>query len=285
MSINNTFEAIHDTPIPAEMARLAEHTGMEKAKSGILKTTVLSILAGAYIAFGALFATLVTSGSTLPFGLMKLMGGLAFCLGLILVVCGGAELFTGNILMVMAWAGRKATTKQLLRNWLIVYLGNMAGAFSIVVMVILARHYLSGEGVVGANIIKIAEAKCQLGFVQAIFLGILCNILVCLAIWLCYGAKTVQGKILAIIFPITAFVAAGFEHSIANMYFIPLGILVRDIMDPGNFQALNWTNYFLTNLLPVSIGNIIGGSVFVGLAYRLIYLSKLSNNSDNTNYE
>jgi len=283
MNDNKTFTAIQDTPIPADMARLAESTGIMKAQSGILRTVALSVLAGAYIAFGALFATLVTSGSAMSYGITKLLGGLAFCLGLILVIAGGAELFTGNSLMIMAWANRKVRTPQVLRNWLIVYIGNMAGAFSIVVMMLLSRHHLAGEGVTGQNIIQIADAKCQLGFTQAIFLGILCNILVCLAIWLCYGAKTTQGKVLAIIFPITAFVAAGFEHSVANMYFIPLGILVRDIIDPGNFEALNWANYLLRNLLPVTIGNIIGGSVFVGLAYWFIYLSKLNKSPENTN--
>jgi len=278
MNDNKTFTAIQDTPIPADMARLAESTGIMKAQSGILRTVALSVLAGAYIAFGALFATLVTSGSAMSYGITKLLGGLAFCLGLILVIAGGAELFTGNSLMIMAWANRKVRTPQVLRNWLIVYIGNMAGAFSIVVMMLLSRHHLAGEGVTGQNIIQIADAKCQLGFTQAIFLGILCNILVCLAIWLCYGAKTTQGKVLAIIFPITAFVAAGFEHSVANMYFIPLGILVRDIID-----ALNWANYLLRNLLPVTIGNIIGGSVFVGLAYWFIYLSKLNKSPENTN--
>lgn len=283
MSDNNTITAIQDSAIPADMARLAESTGIAKTQSGLFKTAALSVLAGAYIAFGALFATLVTSGSTMPFGITKLLGGLAFCLGLILVVAGGAELFTGNSLMVMAWANRKIRTQQVLKNWLLVYIGNMLGAFSIVVMMLLSRHYLFGEGVTGQNIIQIANAKCQLGFTQAIFLGILCNILVCLAIWLCYGAKTPQGKILAIIFPITAFVAAGFEHSVANMYFIPLGIMVRDIVDPGNFEALNWANYFLRNLLPVTLGNIIGGSVFVGLAYWFIYLSKANDAPENNN--
>ena len=288
---NEKYTTTLDTLMPPDMARMAEDVGISKTQMGILRTGGLSVLAGAFIAFGAVFATLVTSGSTMSFGVTKLLGGIAFSLGLILVVVGGAELFTGNNLLTMAWASRKVTTKQLLQNWLIVYVGNMVGAFSMVVMMLMSGHYLFGNGITGANILQIAEAKCQLGFIQAIVLGILCNILVCLAIWLCYGARSVHGKILAIIFPITAFVAAGFEHSVANMYFIPMGILVRDLgepelwsmiqQSPQHFEALNWTNYLLGNLLPVTIGNIIGGAIFVGLAYWFIYLSKWNKTTDN----
>ncbi|MCP4309747.1 MAG: formate transporter FocA [Bacteroidetes bacterium] len=270
--------------LPHEMAGKAEEIGVAKAHQEILKTTLLAVLAGAFIAFGAVFATLVTSGSELSFGLTKLLGGIAFSLGLILVVVGGAELFTGNNLLTMAWASRKVSTWQMLRNWIIVYFGNMLGAYSILILMFMSGHYLFGKGVTGDNILHIAEAKCQLGFIQAIVLGILCNILVCLAIWLCYSARSTQGKILAIIFPITAFVAAGFEHSVANMYFIPMGLLVKRSadpelwrsldVDPSHFESLNLGNYFMNNLLPVTIGNIIGGAVFVGLAYWFIYLRK-----------
>ena len=273
-----------DALLPPEMARKAEDIGVIKSQQDHLKTTVLAVLAGAFIAFGAVFATLVTSGSGLSFGLSKLLAGLAFSLGLILVVVGGAELFTGNNLLTIAWASRKVSTWQMIRNWIIVYFGNMIGALSIVFMIYLSGHYLFGNGLTGSNILEIAHAKCQLGFVEAIFLGILCNILVCLAIWLCYSARSTQGKILAIIFPITAFVAAGFEHSVANMYFIPMGLVVKKAADPalwellgtspGQFEALTWGNYLVHNLLPVTIGNIIGGAGFVGLAYWFIYLRK-----------
>ena len=273
-----------DGLLPPEMARKAEQIGVEKADQEILLTIALAVLAGAFIAFGAIFATLVTSGSELSYGLTRLMGGLAFSLGLILVVIGGAELFTGNNLLTMAWAGRKVSLRQMLHNWLIVYFGNMLGAFSIVVLIFLSGHYLFGNGITGDNILNIAEAKCQLGFMQAIVLGILCNILVCLAIWLCYSARTAQGKILSIVFPITAFVAAGFEHSVANMYFIPMGLMLKSKADPllwklldtspVQYESLNLHNYLINNLLPVSIGNIIGGAVFVGLAYWFIYLRK-----------
>jgi len=271
-----------DALLPPEMAGKAEDLGVAKANYKPLRTLVLAVLAGAFIAFGAVFSTLVTAGSTLPFGLSKTLGGLAFSLGLILVVVGGAELFTGNNLLTMAWASRKLSTRQLLVNWGIVYLGNMAGAFSIVIMIFLSGHYLFGEGIVGTNILKIAESKCRLDFFQALVLGILCNILVCLAIWMCYSSRSAQGKIIAIIFPITAFVAAGFEHSVANMYFIPMGLITKNMADPSlwdmagispmQFPSLSWSNYLLKNLIPVSIGNIIGGGLFVGGAYWFVYL-------------
>jgi len=285
---NNHEIRILDSLLPPEMARSAEDIGIAKAKMGIPKTTVLAILAGAFIAFGAVFSTLVSAGSSMSYGITKLMSGLTFSLGLILVVVGGAELFTGNNLLTMAWASRKVSTTQLIRNWIIVYLGNMIGAFSIVLMIWLSGHYLHGDGLVGANILKIAAAKCELGFIQAVVLGVLCNILVCLAIWLCYSTKTTHGKILAIIFPITAFVAAGFEHSVANMYFIPMGLFLKEWGDPSlwtqisalpqQFETLTWGNFFVKNLIPVTIGNIIGGAGFVGLAYWLIYSSKWNNN-------
>lgn len=275
-----------DTLLPAEMAWVAENAGVNKVSQDIVKTFALAILAGAFIAFGAVFSNLVVTGSTLPYGITKLIGGLAFSLGLILVVLGGAELFTGNNLITMAWAGRKVTFAEMMKNWLVVYLGNMAGAFSIVILVLFSGHPMQGDGLVGSKILEIAQSKCQLGFTQAVVLGILCNILVCLAIWLCYSARSAQGKILAIIFPITAFVAAGFEHSVANMYFIPAGLLLKATAGqefwelvqsgPGLFPDLNWTSYLVYNLLPVSIGNIIGGAGFVGLAYWFIYLRKNS---------
>lgn len=278
-SVNNP-----DSLLPSEMAVRAEYVGVTKAHMSIVKTTSLAVLAGAFIAFGAVFSTIVTAGSTMSFGVTKLLGGITFSLGLILVVIGGAELFTGNNLMIMAWANRKIKTTLVLKNWLFVYAGNMIGATSIVILIILSGHYLFGGGIIGSKILHIAKSKCELGFTQAIVLGVLCNILVCLAIWLCYSAKSAHGKILAIIFPITAFVAAGFEHSIANMYFIPMGILVKEWADPElwnliqsspqQFESLNWSNFFVGNLLPVTIGNIIGGAIFVGLAYWFIYLRK-----------
>jgi len=246
------------------------------------KTLVLAILAGAFISFGALFATTVTAESTLSFGFTKLIGGLSFSLGLILVIVGGAELFTGNNIIVMAWANKRITTTQVLRNWAIVFLGNFIGAVSIAILMLLSRQYASGNGSIGAKALSIAETKCSLGFTQAIILGILCNTLVCLAVWLCYSAKSTAGKILAILFPITAFVAAGFEHSIANMYFVPKALLIKNSADsffwdsihssPEMYGNLTWNNFLVNNIIPVTIGNIIGGAVMVGLVYWFVYL-------------
>lgn len=271
-----------DALLPDDIAETAENTGVKKANMPAMKTFMLAVLAGAFIAFGAIFAITVTSGSALPYGLTKLVSGLCFSLGLILVILSGAELFTGNNLVIMAWANKRIGFKKLMRNWAIVYLGNLFGALSIVVLMFFSEQYTFNEGAVGLNALRIAEAKCSIGFVQGIALGILCNILVCLAVWLCFSAKSVSGKILAIIFPITAFVAAGFEHSVANMYFIPKGLFLKSFAgdkfwnsiesSPDSFQHLNWENFLVVNLLPVTIGNIIGGAFMVGLVYWFIYL-------------
>lgn len=272
--------------IPHEIALTAESTGISKAGMGSAKTIMLSILAGAFIALGAVFSTLAISGSNLPFGITKVLAGLTFSLGLILVVIGGAELFTGNSLMIVAWAGKKITAKEIFRNWILVYAGNLAGAFSVVILMLFSGHYLMGEGLVGEKILSIAADKCDLPFGRALVLGILCNILVCLAIWMSYSTRSLQGKTLAIIFPITAFVAAGFEHSVANMYFIPMGLAVKTWGNPelwpmiqssaSQFEALTWGNFLIMNLLPVTIGNSIGGGIFIGLAYWIIYLSPVN---------
>jgi formate transporter FocA len=266
------------------MARKATAIGVAKVDLGPLRMFALAILAGAFIALGAIFATTATTGAggTLPFGITKLIGGLVFCLGLILVIGAGAELFTGNNLIVMAWVSRKVTTGQLLKNWTVVYLGNFIGAILTVGGMYLTRQYTFSGGAVGLNALNIANSKVHLGFVQAIMLGVFCNALVCLAVWLCIGARTVTDKILAIIFPITAFVAAGFEHSVANMYFIPMGLLIKagasDAfwaemgVNSAEYYALTWRNFFIVNLLPVTIGNIIGGALMVGLVYWFIYL-------------
>lgn len=278
-----TPESTFDALLPPAMAVKAEQVGVNKANLEPINTFLLAMLAGAFIALGAVFATIVTAGASgvLPFGLTKLMGGLVFCLGLILVVVAGAELFTGNNLIVMAWASGKVTTGQLLRNWIIVYAGNFVGSIATALLMFLSGQYTFGSGAIGLNILTIANAKANLDFVQAIVLGILCNALVCLAVWLTYSARTTTDKILAILFPITAFVAAGFEHSVANMYFIPIGLFVKGgapaefwsqigktVADYGN---LTWLAFLINNLLPVTIGNIIGGTVLVGAIYWRIY--------------
>ena len=269
-----------DALLPPEMARRAEYLGVRKAETPKLKMFALSILAGAFIALGAVFATTIATGASgiLPIGVTKMLVGLVFCLGLILVIVGGAELFTGNNLIVMAWASRKVSSRALLRNWIIVYIGNFVGAFGTAILVLLSKQYTFANGAVGQSALNIANSKLQFGFGQAIVLGILCNTLVCLAVWLTFSARTTIDKIAAIIFPIAGFVAAGFEHSIANMYFIPIGLLIK-YLDPVyttstglDLSGLTWTAFVVDNLIPVTIGNIIGGSFFVATIYWAIFL-------------
>jgi len=240
---------------------------------------LLGILAGAFIGLGAMLCTLVTTQSGLGFGLNKLVGGIVFCLGLILVVVAGAELFTGNTLLVMGWFSGQISAGSVFKNWAIVYFANLVGAIGLVAIVYVSQQWSLSGSLVGANAVAIANAKVNIAFWPALARGILCNALVCLAIWMCFSGKTVIDKIPAIIFPITAFVAAGFEHSIANMYFIPMGILLAQ--EPSVLQAANLTasgvanlnlTGFITNLVPVTIGNIIGGSIMVGAIYWVTYL-------------
>ena len=265
---------------PPDMARKAEAVG--QAKAGLPAPTMfaLGVLAGAFIAMGAAFATTVTAGTgEVAYGIVRLLAGLAFSLGLILVIVGGAELFTGNTLMIMAWAGRRISTVSLLRNWAIVYAGNMAGAFAAALLMVWAKQYTFGKGAVGVQALTIAAAKTNLGFGQAVALGILCNALVCIAVWLCFSARTTADRVLAIVPPIAAFVASGFEHSVANMYFIPVALLIK--RDQGwvdstaglpDLHTLTWHSYLIDNLLPVTIGNIIGGTLLVGTVYWFVYL-------------
>lgn len=283
--------AVHDGPVtssldallPPAMAEKAEQIGIAKVHMSATRTFVLAVLAGAFIALGAMFSTIVGAGAVghLPFGVARLLVGIAFCLGLILVVVAGAELFTGNNLIVMAWADRRVALSSLLRNWGLVYAGNLVGGVATALLVFASRQYEFGDGAVGVNALAIAQTKSGLGFSQAIALGILCNALVCLAIWLTYSARTVADKILAIVFPITAFVAAGFEHSVANMYFLPMGVLLREHAS-GHFWHVSgrtaaaypdvtWSHAVFSNLIPVTIGNVLGGAVMVGLVYWLVY--------------
>jgi len=264
---------------PPQMLKRASDIGKSKARLQTLPLLLLSILAGVYIALGGVFSTVIATGmmGNSPYGIMKTLQGLVFSLGLILVVVGGAELFTGNMLMVIAWAGRKISLWQLLRNWGLVYLGNFIGSLLIAGLMILSRTYTFSSGELGNTMLTIANSKLNYSFTQALSLGILCNILVCLAVWLSYAAKNTTDKVLAVIFPITAFIAAGFEHCVANMYLIPVAILVQ-VFDPGfvtstNLPAslLNWSDFIKNNLIPVTLGNILGGVFFVALSYFLVY--------------
>ena len=217
-----------------------------------------------------------------------MLGGIVFSLGLILVIVGGAELFTGNNLIVMAWANKRISSFQIFRNWIIVYAGNLAGSLATAILMFFTCQYTFAKGQVGITALTIAQTKCSLNFVQALSLGIMCNVLVCLAVWLCFSARTTTDKILSIIFPITAFVAAGFEHSVANMYFIPIGLLIRSFAGPGfwqmtgmlpdQFSDITISNFLFTNLLPVTIGNVIGGTIMVGIVYWFVYLRNTSSN-------
>jgi formate/nitrite transporter len=261
------------------MAGRVLDVGVAKARLSVPDTLGLAVLAGAFIALGAAFATVAMTGTGMGFGPTRVLGGVAFSLGLILVVVAGAELFTGNNLIAMAWASRAITTRSVIRNWLLVYVGNLVGAVGTAFLMLWTRTWLANDGGVGLNAVRIAAAKTDLDFVEAFSRGILCNALVCLAVWLCQSARSTTGKILAIIWPIAGFVALGFEHSIANMYFIPFGILLESqpeaaaaVADAGvAVDTLTWSG-FVANLIPVTLGNIVGGTLLVAGIYWFVYL-------------
>jgi len=260
-----------DAYAPAQIAMRVREVGVTKATMPVLTMFALAVLAGAFIALGALFFTVTMTTGTIgqppAFGLMRLAGGITFSLGLILVVVGGAELFTGNNLIAMAWASGRVTTQQVMRNWGWVYLGNLVGAGGTAVLVWLAGVHTMSDGAVGETMVQIARAKVSLDPVSALARGVLCNVLVCLAVWLCMGARSVADKILAILFPISAFVACGFEHSVANMYFLPIGWALA----AGTSAPLSVTDA-VSNLALVTLGNVLGGTVLVALVYWSVYL-------------
>ncbi len=263
---------------PPEMAERAENVGVQKANLDFWSTFALAVLAGAFIALGAEFCTLVVTNTGFGFGMTKLLGGLAFSLGLILVVVAGAELFTGNNLIMMAWVSRKISLGRVMRNWLIVYFGNLAGSIATALIMYLTRQWAFADYGVGVTALNIANAKVNLSFMEGLTRGIMCNALVCLAVWLCLSGRSVMDKILAIVFPITAFVASGFEHSIANMYFIPMGILLKpepEVLSAAGKVASDLANLnllgFIGNLISVTTGNIFGGGFMVALVYWFVY--------------
>jgi formate/nitrite transporter len=268
-----------DAYSPRQIAARVQQIGVTKATASPLQIFALALLAGAFIALGAAFFTVVTFDSSgVAAGLLRLIGGLAFCLGLILVVIAGAELFTGNNLIVMAYVDGHVSLSQLLKNWGLVYLGNFIGAMGMLLMIYFSGHWQLAEGALANKVVAIAQSKVNLDWQEAFFRGILCNVLVCLALWLCFAGRTVVDKVVAILFPITAFVALGFEHSVANMYFIPAGILVSH--DPAlvtlalsaESSPLTISGFLWNNLIPVTLGNMLGGGLFVGLVYWFIYL-------------
>jgi len=267
---------------PKDIAAKMCETGVGKCKLPVLKMFVLAILAGVYIAFGAQLSLLIGSDSTLGFGFTRFLSASVFTVGLMLVVVGGAELFTGNNLVLIAALDRKITVSELLKNWFVVYIGNFVGSLLIAAFLYWGGTWAFNNNLVGANAVKIALSKSTLTFAQAFFRGILCNWLVCLAVWLAMGSKDVIGKLFAIYFPIMAFVASGFEHSVANMFFIPYGIFLKSIPQVieatgktlDALSSLNWGTLFTNNLIPVTLGNLVGGAFFVGFVYWFIYLRK-----------
>ncbi|MBL7765079.1 MAG: formate/nitrite transporter family protein [Chitinophagaceae bacterium] len=259
---------------PKEIAERIENVGVTKAKLAFGPMLMLGILAGVFIGLGSLFFMVVSSDPTISFGISRLLGGLVFSLGLVFVVVAGAELFTGNNLIVMAWADGRIKGYEVIRNWGIVCLGNLIGAVGLAVIVYLSGHPHMNHGEVAKGYIKVAAMKCQLPFLQAFFSGMLCNIFVCLAVWMAQAGRSVIDKVVVILFPVAAFVAAGFEHSIANMYFIPMGILLKS--EYATPEQIQWINALgmIKNLFPVILGNLVGGSGFVALFYYLIYRKK-----------
>jgi len=270
-----------DALLPPAMAAKAEQVGVAKAHLPLRRLIPLGVLAGAFIALGANFSTVVTAGGGMAPGIARLLGGVVFALGLVLVVVSGAELFTGNTLIVMAYASRKVTATALLRNWGVVYVSNFVGAAATAALVVASGKLSAGDGSVGVRAMATADAKGGLDFGEAIVSGVLANSLVCLAVWMTLSARTLTDKVIVIVPPVAAFVAAGFEHSVANMYFFPAALLHREWAGDefwvatdttaAQYTHLGWREFLLDNLVPVTIGNIIGGAVLVGLVYWFVY--------------
>ena len=283
---------------PEEITETVITTGIKKSSYSISTLLILGFLGGVFIAFaseGSTMAAFNLLAKPETYGLGKALAGAIFGTGLMLVVIAGAELFTGNTLIMVSVLGKKVSIKAMLRNWFFVYLGNLIGSLFIAYMMNQSGLFASGANGLGAMTIKMASYKVGLTFSQAFYLGIMCNWLVCLAVWMAYGAKDMSGKILAIFFPIWLFITSGFEHSIANMYYIPAGILAKSNIawanaalalgvTPEKLSHLNWENFFMKNLLPVTLGNIVGGAFFVAVAYWFVY-NKKSNQSKNSSVD
>jgi len=264
------------------MSEKAEAEGIAKAGQDTITLLWLGVLGGGFIGFGAIFATVALTGAegALPFGIARVVAGLVFALGLSLVLIGGGQIFTGDVLMVMAWASGRLTVLRVLRVWSLVWMGNLVGSLGIALLVLLAGHHLFGGGQVGLTALRTAETKAALPFDRALVLGILCNTLVCLAVWLSLSSRLPVHRMVLTILPIAAFVAAGFEHAVANMYFIGFGLMVKDLASdafwqlvhaaPGDFPHLSLKG-FAHNLIAVTIGNILGGAALVGGSYWLLY--------------
>jgi formate transporter len=262
-----------DAYSPKEIAERVSSVGVTKARLPLLSMSMLGVLAGAFIGLGSLLYALVLSDASLGFASSRLLGGISFSLGLLLVVVAGAELFTGNNLLAMAWADRQITTLEVLRNWAVVCAANFVGAAGLALMVFLSGHTGLNAGAVAQSTLEIALGKLDLPFLEAFFRGVLCNVLVCMAMWMAIAGRSVADKAVAILFPITAFVAAGFEHVIAAMYYVPLAMLLvaSGLPLPPGAEAPGWIA-FASYLVPVILGNLLGGSVLVALVYWVIYI-------------
>ena len=268
--------------LPPEIAAKAEADGVAKAGQDAVTLLALGVLGGAFIAFGAVFSNVALTGAeaAMPFGMARVVAGVVFALGLGLVLLGGAQIFTGDVLMVMAWASGRLALGLILRAWALVWIGNLAGAVGTATLVFMADHHLFGGGQVGVTALRTAQAKAALPFGQAFLLGILCNTLVCMAIWLSLSSRLPAHRMIVVVLPIAAFVAAGFEHAVANMYFIPYGWLIKvgaaDAfwqavqLDASSFPGLTLVGA-ARNIAAVTLGNIVGGSVLVAGAYWLLY--------------
>jgi formate/nitrite transporter len=268
--------------LPPEIAAKAEADGVAKAGQDAVTLVTLGVLGGAFIAFGAVFSNVALTGAdaAMPFGMARVVAGLVFALGLSLVLLGGAQIFTGDVLMVMAWASGRLALHRVLRAWVLVWIGNLAGAVGTAALVFLAQHHLFGDGQVGVTALRTAQAKAALPFGQAFLLGMLCNTLVCMAVWLSLSSRLPAHRLILVMLPIAAFVAAGFEHAVANMYFIPFGLLIKAgateafwqtaRLDPEAFGALDIAGA-LRNLAAVTFGNIAGGAALVAGIYWLLY--------------
>jgi len=267
---------------PAQIQDAIESGGVKKASLPFLPCFMLAVVAGGGIGLGALYYTIVASDAELSFATIRVVGGLVFSLGLTIVLVAGAELFTGNNLIVMAWASGKISTRDVLRNWVIVYCGNFVGSVGLVILVLFSHHLDMNGGRIALTILNTAIGKISPDTITLFFKGVLCNLLVCLAVWLAYAGRSVTDKILGLILPISAFVAAGFEHCIANMYFLPLAWLLTEAGKvPAGFDAsLITIPGIIHNLVPVTLGNIVGGSGFVGFVYWTIYRKGLGARSN-----
>ncbi|MFN3530977.1 MAG: formate/nitrite transporter family protein [Candidatus Brocadia sp.] len=287
MAENNVPKTIQiidiDAYSPPQIASRIDRVATVKARLSFAQTFILGVLAGVYIGIGAQFVTLVTCDSTLHFGLTSLIGGAVFSLGLMLVVIGGAELFTGNCLIIMGYVSKRITTREMFNNWTISFMGNFVGSLTMVCWMYKTHQWEFFHHMVGAKALLIAHTKVNLSFKTALARGVLCNALVCLAVWLCFSGRSVADKALSIVFPIGGFVASGFEHCVANMYFIPMGIVLRKnqaVVAAAEKMAgktldlsqLTWNGFFVNNLLPVTLGNIVGGVILVGIVFWFVYL-------------